>query len=110
MVVLKDKCIPMPMGVGNNNKLKDIVSVVEPRDMFLAYVAFCSPRHGDSFRNRDNSTSIAVVSISYVRRGLRPLSGTVVGQTDFNVTIGQCAVSYRNLAYAILIRHKTNRW
>ena len=35
-----------------------------------------------------------------------PLSGTVVRQTDFDVTIGQCAVSDKNLARAILIRHK----
>ena len=27
--------------------------------------------------------------------------------TDFDVTIGQCVVSDRNLAFAILIRHKT---
>ena len=36
-----------------------------------------------------------------------PPSDTVVRQTDFDVTIGQCVVSDRNLACAILIRHKT---
>ena len=36
-----------------------------------------------------------------------PLSGTVVRQTDFDVIIGQCVVSDRNLACAILFRHVT---
>ena len=35
-------------------------------------------------------------------------SDTVVGQTDFDVTIGQCVASDRNLACAVqIIRHKT---
>ena len=34
-------------------------------------------------------------------------SGTVAQQTDFDVSVGQCLVSDRNLAGAILIRHKT---
>ena len=38
---------------------------------------------------------------------LDPLLGTVVGLTDFDVTIGQCVVSDRNLACAVLIRHET---
>ena len=33
IVVLKDECIPMPTGVGNNNRLNEIVSVVEPNDI-----------------------------------------------------------------------------
>ena len=36
-----------------------------------------------------------------------PLSGTVVRQTDSDVTIGQCVVSDRNLARTGLIRHET---
>ena len=35
-----------------------------------------------------------------------PVSDTVVRQTDFDVIIGQCVVSDRNLAWAILIKHK----
>ena len=35
-----------------------------------------------------------------------PLSGTVVRQTEFDITIEQCIVSHRNLAYAVLIRLK----
>ena len=52
-----------------------------------------------------------------VDRGIRPNRLTwleapshyqahVVGQTDFNVTVGQCVVSDRNLARVALIRHK----
>ena len=36
-----------------------------------------------------------------------PLSDIVVRQTDFDVAIGQRVASDRNLAVAILIRHKT---
>ena len=39
--------------------------------------------------------------------GPHPLSGTAVGQTDFDVTIGQCVMSDKNLACTILMRHKT---
>ena len=61
-VVLKNECVPMPTGVGhNNNRLKDIVSVVEPSDILLADVEFCPPRYGDPFPNHDTSTSMAVV-------------------------------------------------
>ena len=34
-------------------------------------------------------------------------SGAVVRQTDSDATIGQCAVSDRNLAGSFLVRHKT---
>lgn len=37
----------------------------------------------------------------------KPTSGTVVRQTDFDLTTGMGAVSDTNLEYAILIRHKT---
>ena len=36
-----------------------------------------------------------------------PLSDTVVRQADFDVTIGHCVVSDRNLPRAILIGRKT---
>ena len=39
--------------------------------------------------------------------GSDPLSGIVIRQTDFVVIIGQCVVSDRNLACAILLRHMT---
>ena len=39
--------------------------------------------------------------------GSDPLSGNAVQQTDFDVTIGQCDVSDRTIASAILITHKT---
>ena len=42
-----------------------------------------------------------------VARGAGPLSGTVVGQTDFDVAIEQCVVSDRNLECAVPIRRKT---
>ena len=35
-----------------------------------------------------------------------PLSRSVVRRPDSDVTVGQCVVSERNLAYAVLIRHK----
>ena len=35
------------------------------------------------------------------------LSSTVVGQTDFDITLGKCVVLDRNLACAVLVRHKT---
>ena len=59
--VLKDECIPMPTGVGFNNRLNDIVSVVEPSNLLLADVEFCPPCDSDSSTNHDTSTSIAVV-------------------------------------------------
>ena len=59
--VLKDECIPMPTGVGNNNRLNDVVAVVEPCDIPLADEEFCPPSHGDPSQNHDTSTSIAVV-------------------------------------------------
>ena len=40
VVVLKDECIPLPTGVEHNNRLNDIVSVVEPSDTPLADVEF----------------------------------------------------------------------
>ena len=36
-----------------------------------------------------------------------PSSVTVLRQTHFDVIIRQCVMSDRNLAYAVLIRHKT---
>ena len=49
-----------------------------------------------------------IVSISnIVSWGPDPLSGTVVGQTGFDVTIRQSVVADRNLLCAILISHKT---
>ena len=41
IAVLKDKCIPMPTGVGHTNRLNDIVSVVESSYILLAIVEFC---------------------------------------------------------------------
>ena len=49
---------------------------------------------------------LPVAKISSVKTPGLP-SDTVVRQTDFDVTIGQCVVSDRNLSCAILIRHKT---
>ena len=46
-----------------------------------------------------------------VHKGSDPRPGTVVRQTDFDVTIGQCVVTDSNLAYVTLIEHKTvRRW
>ena len=42
-IASEDECIPMPMGVGHNNRLNDIVSVVEPSDIPLADVEFVLP-------------------------------------------------------------------
>ena len=39
--------------------------------------------------------------------GCDPLSDTVLRQTDFDVPSGQCVVSHRNPACAVVIRHKT---
>ena len=39
--------------------------------------------------------------------GLDPLSSTVAQQSHSDVTIGKCLVSDRNLACAVVIRHKT---
>ena len=41
------------------------------------------------------------------RTGTDALSEIVLRQRDFDVTIGQCVVSVRNLARAVLIRRKT---
>ena len=38
---------------------------------------------------------------------LDPPSGTFLRQTDFDVTIGRCVVSDRNLACAVFLRRKT---
>ena len=43
----------------------------------------------------------------YWRQSPEPPSGTVVRQTDSDVSIGHCVVSDRKLACAILIGHKT---
>ena len=51
----------MPTGVGHNNRLKVVVSVVEPSDIPPADVEFCPPGHGDPSPNHDTSTSTAVV-------------------------------------------------
>ena len=40
-------------------------------------------------------------------KGPYPPTGTVIRQTDFDISIGQCLVSDRNLACAFLIRRKT---
>ena len=40
-------------------------------------------------------------------RSLDPLSNIVVGQIDVDVTFEQCVLSDRNLACAVLNRHKT---
>ena len=40
-------------------------------------------------------------------QGPDPLSNTVVGQINFDVTIGPRIASDRNLARAVLITHKT---
>ena len=61
IVVLKDECIPVPTVVGRNNRLNDLVSVVEPSDIPLVDVEFCPPSHGDPFPNHDISTSVAIV-------------------------------------------------
>ena len=61
IVVLKDECIRTPMGVGHNNRLNDIVSVVEPNDIPLADVEFCSPSHSDPSPKPDNPISREVV-------------------------------------------------
>ena len=42
-----------------------------------------------------------------VEKDLDPLSGTVVGQTDFDIKIRQSVVSDRNVACAFLTRLKT---
>ena len=55
IVILKDERIPMLTDVGHNNLLDDIVSVVEPSDIPLAYLEFCP------LPNRDAFTSIANV-------------------------------------------------
>ena len=62
IVVLKDKYIPMPTGVGHNSSLSDIVYVVEPSDIPLADVECCPPSHGDPFPNHDTSTSLDPVN------------------------------------------------
>ena len=58
--VLKDECIPMPTGVGNNNRLNDVVAVVEPCDIPLADEEFCPPSHGDPFPALEDRNSINV--------------------------------------------------
>ena len=60
-VVLKDGCIRLLTGSGHRNRLNDIVSVVELRNISLADVEFCPPSQGDPSPNHDTSTSIAVV-------------------------------------------------
>ena len=52
-------------------------------------------------------TSAFVVSSTRSLAGPHPLSGTVVRQADTDATIGQCVVSDRYLACAVLTRHKT---
>ena len=76
-VVLKDDCIPVPTGVGHNNRLNDIVSVVEPRDIPLVDVEFYLPSRGDPYPNHDTSISIAVVC----DHGWRPVFSSVRRQT-----------------------------
>ena len=59
-------------------------------------------RERDRERERERESWLPTF---YSSEGPEPLIGTVVRLTD--VTIGQCVVSDRNLARAILIRHKT---
>ena len=70
--VLRDEYIPVPTGLGYNNRLKDILSVVEPSDIPLADVEFCPPSHGDPSQNHDTSTSIAVMCNHCWRLGMLP--------------------------------------
>ena len=58
--VLRDEYIPVPTGVGYNNRLKDILSVVEPSDIPLADVEFCPPSLYDSFPAAEDRKSINV--------------------------------------------------
>ena len=39
----------MPRGVGQNSRLNNIVSVVEPSGIPLPITEFCPPSHGDPF-------------------------------------------------------------
>ena len=57
----KNECIPMPTGVGHNNRFDDVVSVVQPSDISLADAEFRRPSHGDSSPKHDTSSSIAAV-------------------------------------------------
>ena len=72
VVALKNEFFSMPTGVGHNDRLNDIVSVVEPSDIPLADVEFCPPSHGDPSPNHDTSTSIAVVCDHGWRLGTLP--------------------------------------
>ena len=58
IVIMKDACIPVPTGVGRNNRLNDVV--VEPSDIPSLDVEFCPPSHGDPSPNHDTSMSTAV--------------------------------------------------
>ena len=50
---------------------------------------------------------LTIGQVICVCQGLDPPPGTVVWQTDFGVTMGQCVVSDRNLVCTVLIGHKT---
>ena len=56
-VILEDEYIPMPMGIGHNNRLNDIVPVVKISDIFLVDslvdLEFCPLSHGDPSPNYD---------------------------------------------------------
>ena len=49
---------------------------------------------------------IIIVVVVVVIKGPDRLSGTVAGQTNFDVIVGQYVVCDRNLAFSILFRHK----
>ena len=59
-IVLKDEYTPTD-GVMHNNRLNDIVSVVEPNDILLADVEYCPPSYGDPTPNHDTSTYMVVM-------------------------------------------------
>ena len=61
IAVLQDERIPMPTGVGHNNRLHDTVSVLQPSDIPLADVEFCPPSHDDPSPNHDTPTFMGEV-------------------------------------------------
>ena len=74
------------------------------RSTVAAHVAFSK----EPVRLRDLAAVWHELSfLSHSFTGSAALSDVVVRQTDFDGTVGQLVVSDRNLACAIIIRHKT---
>ena len=94
VVVLGDAAV---LAGGQTQPEADLALDVAARSATLQRVPLVDPRGRDVLKQSHVPRSGPQLTYRHCR----------TGQTDFDVTFGQCAASDRNVACAILIRHKT---